>query len=193
MHSFMTSTALHYLGDQTSARQHLDSIIDQNFTPERHALFGHRAAASAKLSIILWMQGFPDQAVRKAQSAIDDARSLGNALLLCNILAHATCPLAVYVGDLATAECWVAMLLDRSSKHALTARNAQGRCLQGMLLLAQGDIAGVQQHPLQAAALCVPCKGCCFSRRAISLACSSIPCKQRPCAFRAVSACLQGM
>jgi predicted ATPase/DNA-binding winged helix-turn-helix (wHTH) protein len=144
MHSFMTGTALHYLGDQTSARQHFDSMVNQNFTPERHALFAHRTAASAKLSIILWMQGFPDQAVRKAQSAIDDARSLGNALLLCNILAHATCPLALYVGDLATAERWVAMLLDRSSKHALTARNAQGRCLQGMLLLAQGDIAGVE-------------------------------------------------
>ena len=144
MHSFMTGTALHYLGDQTSARQHFDSMVNQNFTPERHALFAHRTAASAKLSIILWMQGFPDQAVRRAQSAIDDARSLGNALLLCNILAHATCPLALYVGDLATAERWVAMLLDRSSKHALTARNAQGRCLQGMLLLAQGDIAGVE-------------------------------------------------
>jgi len=100
-------------------------------------------AARSRLSNVLWMQGFPDQAVRSAKIAVDGARATSHALTLCNVLAHSTCPIALYVGDLAAAECSVTTLLEHSAQHALTMWNALGRCLKGTLLLARGDIAGL--------------------------------------------------
>lgn len=89
------------------------------------------------------MQGFPDQAVRCAQSVLDGARATNHGLTLCNALAHSACTIALYVGDLAAAESSVTALLEQSAKHALTMWNALGRCLKGTLLLARGDIAGL--------------------------------------------------
>jgi predicted ATPase len=62
---------------------------------------------------------------------------------LCAALAHAACPVALHVGDLAAAERLVARLLENSAKHPLTMWNVLGRCLQGALLLARGDVAGL--------------------------------------------------
>jgi hypothetical protein len=89
------------------------------------------------------VQGFPDQAVRSSKR-FDGARATSHALTLCNVLVHAACPIVLYVGDLAAAERSVATLLEHSAKHALTVWNALGRCLKGTLLLARGDVAGLE-------------------------------------------------
>jgi hypothetical protein len=93
--------------------------------------------------MVLWMQGFPDQAVRIAKSVLDGARVTNHALTLCTALAYSASPIALYVGDLAAAERSVTTLLEHSAKHALTVWNALGRCLKGILLLARGDSAGL--------------------------------------------------
>jgi predicted ATPase/DNA-binding winged helix-turn-helix (wHTH) protein len=138
-----TGAALLYLGDLTNARRHVDSRAKQYVTPFQRELLAHRGGARSTLSIILWIQGFPDQAISCAQSAVDDVQALDNALVLCSSVAIAACPFALYLADLPAAERWVAMLLDVSSKHGLATSNAQGRCLKGALLLARGDIAGL--------------------------------------------------
>jgi predicted ATPase len=107
-------------------------------------LVDHRVAARTTLSRILWMQGFPDQAVRTVRNALDEARATDHALSLCNVLAHAACPISLYIGDLAAAEGFVTALLEHSAKHApLTMWDALGRCMKGTLLLARGDAAGL--------------------------------------------------
>ena len=99
----------------------------------------------------LWLQGFPDQAVRTAQSSVDGARAADHALSLCNALAQAACPVAHFVGDLATAEHWATMLIEHSERHALAVWRIWGRCWNGVLLIRRGDAAtGV---PLLRAAL----------------------------------------
>ncbi|MGX9431672.1 MULTISPECIES: ATP-binding protein [Bradyrhizobium] len=143
----LTGIALHYLGDHANARRHLDRVLTQYVVPSHWShivrfLVDHRVAARTTLSRILWIQGFPDQAVRSVQSTLDEARATDHALSLCNVLAHAACPIALYVGDLTAAETLVTTLLDQSAKHALTAWNALGGCLKGGLLLARGDAAG---------------------------------------------------
>jgi predicted ATPase len=100
--------------------------------------------ARSALSSIQWIRGFPDQAVRSALAAFDDVGIPPNALVLSTALANDLCLIALWLGDLVTAERWVAMLLDASATHGLTVMNATGRCLKGaLLLLAQADRTGL--------------------------------------------------
>ena len=78
-----------------------------------------RAMARAHLAQILWLQGLPDQAVRAAESSIEDARSANHANSLCYTLAVAACAIALLVGDLAAAEHYAEALLDQATRHAL--------------------------------------------------------------------------
>ena len=145
----LIATAQHYLGDQRSARRQLDRTLSQYVTPTQGAhiarfQFDQLVAARSTLSHILWLQGFPDQAVHMAQSALDAALATNHALSLYNALGHGTCPVALYVGDWPEADRLLAMLLDHLAKHGMTIWNALSCCLQGTLLVKRGDVAGVQ-------------------------------------------------
>jgi hypothetical protein len=59
---------------------------------------------------------------------------------LCFALGLGACPLALAVGDLATAEHYVGMLLDHSTRHALPHWRAFGTCCQAMLAIKCGDV-----------------------------------------------------
>jgi predicted ATPase len=141
----MMATPLHYLGDQTNARRHIERMLARYVTPvhRSHIIrfqFDHRLRASCTLALILWLQGFPDQAMRTAQSSVGEACVTDNALSLCNTLAQGACPIALLIGDLTAAERFVAMLLDHSARHALTAWHAQGHCFKGALFIQRGDV-----------------------------------------------------
>jgi predicted ATPase/DNA-binding winged helix-turn-helix (wHTH) protein len=140
--------ALHYLGDHASARHHLKNVLSEcGATVHRSHIFGflveHRVTARAMLSRVLWMQGFPDQAVGNARDAVDEAKESDQALSVCTALAHAACPIALYVGDLAEAERLISTLTEYSAKHPLSLWDPLGRCLKGALLLARGEVAGL--------------------------------------------------
>jgi predicted ATPase len=92
------------------------------------------------LAVILWLQGFPDQAMRTARQTVDSARARDHTISLCYALSSAACPIALRVGDLAVAECYVSMLLDHSAKLGMAVWQAEGRCLQAALLMSRGRI-----------------------------------------------------
>jgi hypothetical protein len=100
-----------------------------------------RTSARALLARILWLQGFPDQAMRAAESSIQDARAANHVTSLCYALAHAACPIALWTGDLTAAESYVGTLLDHSTRHALAVWHAFGLCLQRVLAVRRGDVA----------------------------------------------------
>ena len=142
----MTGTSLHYLGDQTNARPHLEHMLSGYIPPVRrlHPIrfqFDQRVTARATLARILFLQGFPDQGMRAAQSSLADALASEHELLLCNVLVQAACPIALFVGDLAAAERYVALLLEQSGRHGLTLWHLRGRCYKGVLLNETGDAA----------------------------------------------------
>src|SRR5262249_61576690 len=85
-------------------------------------VIGHNPLAST-----LWLQGFPDQAVRIAERNIEDALSLDHELSLCNALGQCACRIALLVGDLPAAERYVPMLLVHSARHSLPAWHASRR------------------------------------------------------------------
>jgi predicted ATPase len=97
--------------------------------------------ARAVLARVQWLQGFPDQATRTAESNIDNARAANHASSLCYALAVAACPIALWTGDLMAAESFVGTLLDHSTRHALAVWHAFGLCLQRVLAVRRGDVA----------------------------------------------------
>ena len=143
----LIGTTLHYLGDQAGARRELERTLAQHLSLERSHIarfqYDQRVAAKYNLTHVLWLQGFPDQARRMAESALEDAEATDHAFTVSNVLIHAACPLALYLGDLATAERLVARLQDHLSAHARAVGRAEGDCLGGMLLIAKGDRAGL--------------------------------------------------
>jgi predicted ATPase len=140
----MIGTSLHYCGDQTSARRHIEHMLDGYVVSvQRLPLvlfqFDQRLIARIALARILWLQGFPDQARRTAHSTVDDARTLNHAVSWCLALSKAACPIALFTGDLAAAESYVAMLIDSSAAHALPIWRAEGHRFHGVLLIRKGD------------------------------------------------------
>jgi predicted ATPase/DNA-binding winged helix-turn-helix (wHTH) protein len=141
----MTGIALHHLGDQTGARRHIERQVSRYMAPDRrsHAvrfLFDQRVTGRVFLARILWLQGFPDQAMRISQGILEDTRAIDHTVSLCYALCVAACSVPLFVGDLVAVERSVAMLLDYSAKHVLVFWHAWGRCLEGTLFIRRGDV-----------------------------------------------------
>lgn len=135
---------LHLLGDQAGARRHLERMVSQYVAPVTGAqsiryIFDQRVTANCFLARIMWLQGFPDQAMREVERIVEGAIADGNTLSLCQALVQAACPVALFAGDLERLERFVAMLLDYSTTHGLGFWGVWGRCFQGTLLARRGD------------------------------------------------------
>jgi predicted ATPase len=141
----MIGYTLHLMGDQTRARQHIERMLSRYEAPVIGAhiiryVFDQRATAQCFLARILWLQGFPDQAVRLVNNVVDGAEASNDVLSLCQVLVQAACPVAFFVGDLAAAKRYVTLLLEHSERQALVFWQAYGRCFQGLLLIKSGDL-----------------------------------------------------
>jgi predicted ATPase len=142
----------HLLGDQASARRHTEHMLSKFVRSDQRPheaicfQFDPRVATHTYLARILWLQGFPDEAMRTAKGAVDEAREIDHPLSLCYALAGAACPIMLWVGDLAAAERCIAMLLDYSARYALPSWEGLGRIFQGVLVTRRGDLApGLRQ------------------------------------------------
>jgi tetratricopeptide (TPR) repeat protein len=140
----MMAMSQHYLGDLPSARRHLDRALGEYVTPNyaspflRFQLRPH-VATRLLLAWILWLEGFPDQAIRAAENSVEEARGANHVLSLCYALAQA-CPIALLVGDLAAAESHLRTLVEQSARYSLPFWAALGRSNRGMLLIRRGDV-----------------------------------------------------
>ena len=137
--------AQHLLGDQASARRHTEHMLanfiisDQRSHEAIRFQFDQRVAARIYHARILWFQGFPDQATRTAERTVDEAREIDQAIPLCRALANAACPIMLWVGDLAAAEQYVAMLVDHSARLSLSSWGSLGRLFRSLCVLMRGD------------------------------------------------------
>jgi predicted ATPase/DNA-binding winged helix-turn-helix (wHTH) protein len=155
----MMGVAKHFLGDQISARRHLEQVL-AHCAPSDHGRdvirfqdiirFGTDLRVSARvfLARVLWLQGFADQAVRTAETGIEEAQATGHAMSLCYALALAACPIALWVGNLGAAARYTGMLVDHSRKHSLPLWSDLGTRLQRAVVLKGGDFeAGLRLLP----------------------------------------------
>jgi predicted ATPase/DNA-binding winged helix-turn-helix (wHTH) protein len=147
----LTAQSLHFLGDQSGARRHIERMLRSYVAPVRrsHAVrfqFDQRITARITLARVLWVQGFADQALRSLALNIDEALALNHTLSLCNALAQAACPVALLAGDIVAAERYTMLLLDQTARDDLDIWRAYGGCFEGELQIKRGqDAAGLQQ------------------------------------------------
>jgi predicted ATPase/DNA-binding winged helix-turn-helix (wHTH) protein len=140
----MLAVTLHALGDQSGARQHLEHML-RHYAPPTHRAhilryqYDQRVSAKTTLSIVQWLQGFPDQAMRTVRISIDEALSANHILSLCTALANAACLLSIMTGDLVAADRYVGMLFEYTRKYGIAVWHAWAQCYHGMLLIKRGD------------------------------------------------------
>jgi hypothetical protein len=94
------------------------------------------------LARTLWQQGFPDQAMRMAERAVEEAGATNDVVTMCDALYGGGCIVALWIGDLDRAERFTRMLLDYSMRWSLPRWRAVGRCYESVLTMKRGDIAG---------------------------------------------------
>ncbi len=146
--SRLIGAALHILGDQSGARRHVERLVGADLASTRRShiiryQFDQSVVTNCYHARILWLQGFPDQALRITQGTIEDPRTAEHLISLLYALVQAACPLALYAGDLVLADRFVEMILDLSAKHGLNLWHVWGECFEGVLLIKRGDcIAG---------------------------------------------------
>ena len=74
----MLAMAQHYMGDQSAARIHFERMLNRYSAPAHRShtirfLLDQRVSARAVLAEVLWLQGFPDQAMRAVEHNIVEA------------------------------------------------------------------------------------------------------------------------
>jgi predicted ATPase/DNA-binding winged helix-turn-helix (wHTH) protein len=142
----MLATSLYYLGDQSNARRHIEGMLSRYAAPTSQPhisiirfQYDQLVAGRGTLARILWLQGFPDQALRIAHDNVENTRAIDHAASMC-IALELACVVVLDVGDLATTRRYVAMWLEHSAKVALGLNHAFGRWYEGALLIKEGDV-----------------------------------------------------
>jgi predicted ATPase len=122
-------------------------MLDRYVASRSHIIrfqFDQRLLARSSHSLLVWLQGRADQAMRSVECQVVDARASDHSVSLSNTLSFA-CLVALFVGDLTLAERYVKALTDLSARHALELWSVVGRCFAGMLLVKRGDVgAGLE-------------------------------------------------
>lgn len=142
----LLGSTLHYHGDQTQARRHLERAaeLDTSSVVYRHVIwshYDHGVMTRARLARVLLMQGLVEKAEIMARDALVAAQRLDHKLSICFALGEAVCPIALMAGDLATVEWSLAMLADLATRHNLSFWTRVASCLDGCLQIEWGNLA----------------------------------------------------
>lgn len=89
---------------------------------------------------VLWLRGFPEQAMRTVERCLESARAANHVMSLCYAMALSECVVTLWVGDLEAAEACIAALLDNTKTYGLDFWHAFGRGYRGVLAIERGDI-----------------------------------------------------
>lgn len=125
VHHRMMMLSMHFMGRHAKARVHAQAVLDQPLSSNSAARnsayhFDQRVASLMTLARILWVHGYPDQALDHAERAIERALSINHSLSLCFALSVGCTPVAFWAGDLDRAQRYTALLQSRSKEYSLT-------------------------------------------------------------------------
>jgi predicted ATPase len=136
---------LYWCGDFAAARAHLEQAIALSALPRPHAkpqvspydsgVGGHSYAA-----LVLWVLGYPEQALRQSHAALTRAHELSHPFSLAWAL-HSTAVLHCHRRDPQAAGDWSAEVLALAQEQGFAQRIATGTLLQGWALAVQGQHA----------------------------------------------------
>ena len=128
-------SALSWLGALVASRRRLESIIRR---PLSHDLrseagrfeFDQRLTARGTLATVLWLQGFPDQAVEMARFQLAEANDSNYAVSLCYALIHGSLVVSLYVRDYESARRHLEHGLEHATRHGLTIWRMMSACVR---------------------------------------------------------------
>jgi predicted ATPase len=141
----MMGAAKHFLGDQISARRHLEHALTL-YEPTDHGRGVTRFATDSRVIVrvfyarVLWLRGHADEAVRTAEMSVAEAQGIGHVMTLCYALALAACPISLWVGDLAAATRYTELLVDHSRKCGLSLLSTLAARFQRVVALKVGNL-----------------------------------------------------
>ncbi|HET9847591.1 MAG TPA: winged helix-turn-helix domain-containing protein [Candidatus Dormibacteraeota bacterium] len=139
---------LQYSGNQRESRRSLERAVGfymdgQGRRQMLWPFYDPHVLARATLARSLWLQGFLQQAETAAQGCLADAQATNDKLTLCFVLALAVSPIALFTGDLVTAQRSVAALVDVATRQSFTQYKRVACALDGMLLIQRREfVAG---------------------------------------------------
>jgi predicted ATPase/DNA-binding winged helix-turn-helix (wHTH) protein len=142
----LLATTLHYMGDQTSARRHIDRVLaglaEVTFKAQIIRFqFDLRVSTHYFQARILWLQGAADQALAIIEHNIEEGRALGHAMTFCSVLGQAACTISFLAGDLDAAGRYCAALLEHTQRYPIRPWQLWARCFEGLLAARRGDMA----------------------------------------------------
>jgi hypothetical protein len=99
--------------------------------------YDHRIRASVALARTLWLQGYPDQAVKIALQTTNEAEEFKHPVTLCIALIW-TASVFLWNGDWTAAEAIIERLMANATRHSLEPYQAVGQGMKGCLFIKQG-------------------------------------------------------
>jgi hypothetical protein len=129
----------HFMGSHSVARQHLQRGLARSGHLNAQ-LFGldYRLRALIVYQRVLWLSGFPDQALEVAREAICEGETSSRPVNICFACLY-TAPVFLWCGELQAAHEVLEKLMTHPNWHALPSFHATAFALQGELFIRQGE------------------------------------------------------
>jgi predicted ATPase/DNA-binding winged helix-turn-helix (wHTH) protein len=137
------SISHHYLGNVAASRSYIEAAFSRPELLEAdacdHLTFDYPGRAHITRARILWVQGYPDQAMELVRPALSDLIAMDYPLKLCRALPWA---FAVFVwnSEAEDFDQYIDRLLLEARKHDLGTVHMIGEAMRGVVLMARGEL-----------------------------------------------------
>jgi predicted ATPase len=130
------------MGELTAGRAHLDQALAL-YDPAEHRVLASQFGTDARVAILewrsrtLWLQGYPDAALKDVDDSFSGAREIGQAATLMHALAHSTVSL-ILCGDYVAADARAKELITLADEKGSLYWKANAMMWQGCVLALTG-------------------------------------------------------
>jgi predicted ATPase/DNA-binding winged helix-turn-helix (wHTH) protein len=138
---WMTGISHHFIGHQAAARVYLEQALQPQPSVSQGATdigFDYAERARNALAQVLWLQGFPDQALAVAMQSVSSASKKGEPITHCISLLWTTF-IFLWTGDIANASSCRNQLSDLANRYSLKPYEAVIQGITGEILVRQGS------------------------------------------------------
>jgi predicted ATPase/DNA-binding winged helix-turn-helix (wHTH) protein len=139
----IVGSALHHVGELGGARAELEAALQSEPGDQRPAStiyvdYEHYNYAGIALARILWLQGYPVQAMEMANRSVQDALSMGHPVAVSRALIWAI-SVFLWAGDLESADANTDAFITHAESQAMGPYVAAGRACKGAIAIRRGD------------------------------------------------------
>lgn len=139
MADWLCGSSNHFLGNQAAARQYYESGFARGgVQTAQHFGLDYRVRALVGFARTLWLNGYPERALRMARQAIDEAALTAKPLNIFFSLIY-TCHVFLWCGDLHAAENSLDQLTAHPYWQAMPGFHSEGFAMKGELLVLRGE------------------------------------------------------